>query len=273
MEILISGASTGIGRASAVHMARKGHSVWAGVRTEKSFEEIKKLNVQGLKPLFLDVTEQKSVDAALSTIKKNSGMLNAVVNNAGIAVAGPFEGLPIEEWRRQLDVNVLGPVRLTQACLPLLRQSKGRVVNVSSISGKVASHFLGPYTASKFALEALSDSLRREVKGQGVKVSIIEPGPIATPIWNKSRTDESKLKYSKEVEELYGTAMDKFRKYIDESERSGAPVAIVVSAIEHALTARSPRTRYPVGRGIKLTSALAGTLPDTWLDRLVLSKR
>lgn len=272
MEILISGASTGIGRACSVHMAMTGHSVWAGVREQKAFDEILKLNVKGLRPIRLDITEQKSVDEALSSIKKQAGMLNALVNNAGIVVAGPFEGVAIEEWQRQFDVNVIGQVRLTQACLPLLRQSKGRIVNVSSISGRLASPFLAPYAASKFALEAISDSLRRELYKHGVKVSVIEPGPIATPIWQKSREVEKKQKYSPEVQEVYGHTMEKFRRYLDQSEREGDPVSVVVSALEHALTARAPRTRYPVGRGIRVTSWLAGTLPDRLWDKVILSR-
>jgi NAD(P)-dependent dehydrogenase (short-subunit alcohol dehydrogenase family) len=271
MDVLISGASTGIGKACAVHMARLGHNVWAGVRSQKNFDDLEKLNVKGLTPIFLDVTSDESVDACLSRIKKSAGILNALVNNAGIAVGGPVEAVRLEDWRRQFDTNFFGAVRLTQACLPLLRECKGRIVNVSSISGRVASPFLGPYAASKFALEAFSDSLRRELHMHGVQVSIVEPGPIATPIWEKSKTEglEKSAKYSPAMQELYGRRMQKFMKRTEEISDKAAPVSVVVNAVAHALLAKSPRLRYPVGRGIKLFSTALRLTPDKWLDQLM----
>ncbi|MGE4132936.1 MAG: SDR family oxidoreductase [Bdellovibrionales bacterium] len=268
MVILISGASTGIGRASAVHLARKGHDVWAGVRSKKSLEEIQKLNVQGLRPVYLDVTKEDSIINCVSEIKKGSGTLHGLVNNAGIAVGGPVEAVPLEDWRHQFEVNVFGQIRLTQECLPLLRESKGRIVNTSSIAGRLASPFLGPYAASKFAFEAVSDSLRRELKRRGVHVSVVEPGPIATPIWEKSLTKglERSAHYSEEILKTYGNSMKKFNERITQAEKQASPVSTVVTAIEHALTSRTPRTRYPVGRGIKALSVAARTLPDSWLD-------
>lgn len=253
-------------------MARLGHSVWAGVRDDKSFAAIQKLNVQGLKPVLLDVTEQKSVDAAMGEIRKTAGMLNGLVNNAGIVVAGPIEGVRLEELRRQFEVNVIGQVRLIQAALPLLRQCKGRIVNVSSISGRVASPFLGPYAASKFALEAISDSLRRELRRQGISVSIIEPGPIATPIWGKSKTVAEQEKFSPEIEEIYGKSIKKFHERIDKIEREASPVSVVTKAFEHALLSARPRTRYPVGRGMKLFAHLANALPDRWMDEIIVRR-
>jgi len=271
MEILISGASTGIGRASAVHLARKGHSVWAGVRSQKSFDEIQKLNVQGLTPVFLDVCDEKSIDACISTIKKSGGILHGLVNNAGIVVGGPIEAVSLEDLRYQFEVNVFGQVRVTQLCLPLLRESKGRIVNTSSIAGRLASPFMGPYSASKFAFEGLTDSLRREVRRQGIHVSLVEPGPIATPIWKKSiNTAKTKAhKYSKEIQEVYGKGMAVFEQRVSSAEKRASPVSTVVNAIEHALTSRRPRTRYPVGRGIKLLSYVANTVPDSVLDRVL----
>ena len=248
--------------------------VWAGVRSDSAFESLRKMNVRGIEPLILDVTDPKSVRAAVSRIKKSSGMLNGLVNNAGIVVAGPIECLPIEEWRRQFEVNFFGLVDLTRECLPLLRESKGRVVNMSSISGRVASPFLSPYSASKFALEAYSDSLRREMQPLGVKVSIVEPGPIDTPIWRKSSAGnfEKAKEYPPEITEVYGKAVDKFIKEMEKAELSAAPVILVCKAVEHALNARSPRTRYPVGRGIGIASVMAGVLPDKWMDGM-LNKR
>jgi NAD(P)-dependent dehydrogenase (short-subunit alcohol dehydrogenase family) len=270
MEILVSGSSTGLGRAIAVHMARKGHSVWAGVRSEKSFEEIRKLNVQGLRPVFLDVCDEKSIVECLSTVRKKAGILHGLVNNAGIAVGGPVEGVKMEDWRRQFDTNVFGQVRVIQEALPSLRESKGRIVNMSSISGKIAVPFMGPYAGSKYALEAISDSLRREVRRFGVKVAIVEPGAIATPIWEKSKNESLKAdKFSAEILETYGSTLTKFLKQLETTERNASPVSVVTSAVEHALTSRNPRTRYPVGKGISFVAALSRALPDRLLDRVI----
>lgn len=271
MDILISGASTGIGRATAVHMARKGHTVWAGVRSQKSFEDIERLNVQGLEPVFLDVTNEESIEKCVSTVRKKSGILHGLVNNAGIAIGGPVEGVDLADWRKQFEVNVFGQIRVTQQCLPMIRECKGRIVMVSSIAGRVASPFLAPYSASKFALEAVADSLRREMRKFEVSVSLVEPGPIATPIWEKSLGDGEKRKeeFSPEIQRIYGSVLNKFNKRVMDSARTASPVSVVVQAIEHALTARHPRTRYPVGRGIALSAALSYMLPDRWMDRVL----
>ncbi len=271
MDILISGASTGIGRAAAVHLARLGHTVWAGVRSAKAFETIERLNVSGLKPIELDVTDGASVTAALHRVKKESGMLHVLINNAGIVVGGPVEGLPIAKWREQFDVNFFGAVELTKACLPSLRESKGRIINMSSISGRIASPFLGPYAASKFALEAFSDSLRRELAPHAVKVVIIEPGPIDTPIWRKSAAKNRSLlaEYSDEIREIYQRALEAFAKSVEQAELSAAPVTVVLRALEHAVNSPTPQTRYAVGKGVYVKSQLAHWLPDTWVDRLL----
>ena len=273
MDILISGASTGIGRALAVQLARSGKAVWAGVRSQKSFDELRKLNLHGLNPLFLDVTDSQSIADAMSLLNKKAGMLNALINNAGIAVGGPIEGLTMADWRRQFDTNFFGLIELTKACLPSLRESKGRIVNMSSLSGRVASPFLSPYAASKFALEAYSDSLRREMRKHGVKVSVIEPGAINTPIWRKSMTENQKrkAKLPDEILQVYGASLDRFFKAMEKSEISASPVALVTAAVEHALTSRNPRTRYPVGRGIGALTRLSGVLPDAWMDQLLRS--
>jgi NAD(P)-dependent dehydrogenase (short-subunit alcohol dehydrogenase family) len=274
MDILISGASTGIGKACAIHLARKGAVVWAGVRSRKSYDEILKLNVQGLKPVFLDVTDSQSIAAAVSEVKKKSGTLFGLINNAGIAIGGPVEGVRMENWRKQFDINFFGQIELTQACLPLIRESKGRILNMSSIAGRIASPYMGPYSASKFALEAFSDSLRREVRRYGVRVSIIEPGAIKTPIWEKSVAvgHEHKAELSEEVQSLYGGSLDKFLKELVKYTESGAPVAVVVKAVEHALSSAVPKIRYPVGRGISLAAQLVNVVPDAWIDQIIRAK-
>lgn len=270
MDILISGASTGIGRASALHMARLGHTVWAGVRSQKDFDSLTKLKVDGIKPVFLDVTDEDSVNKCVSQIKKEGGSLNGLVNNAGVAIGGPVEGLALAEWQRQFDINFFGVIRLTKACLPMLRESKGRIVNMSSLSGRISFPFMGPYGASKFALEGLSDSLRREVQPFGVKVALIEPGAIATPIWEKAKDEGlgAPSKYSKEVVEAYGPAMKRFTKKVQQMAAKAAPVSVVTKAVEHALLSRGPSTRYPVGRGTKATTLLLNVIPDQLMDRV-----
>lgn len=271
MDILISGASTGIGKACAIHLARTGHTVWAGVRTQKNFDDITKMNVRGLQAVFLDVTSADSIRDCVSTLTKKSGTLHGLVNNAGIAIGGPIEAVSIEDWRRQFECNVFGAIALTQACLPLLRESKGRIVNMSSISGCIAAPFLGPYAASKFALEAFSDTLRREMLPFGVKVSIVEPGAIATPIWEKAKTEGlgSIDDYPSSVREVYGAALARFAQQLEKATRRAGPVSLVTAAVEHALVAGTPRTRYPVGRGIRTSSVLARVIPDTLMDRVI----
>lgn len=271
MDILISGASTGIGRAASIHMARLGHTVWAGVRSQKSFDELTRMHVKGLHPVVLDVCDEESIVACVSQIKKTSGMLHALVNNAGIAVGGPLEGVSMDDWRRQFETNVFGQIRVTQECLPLLRESKGRIVNISSVSGKLASPFMGPYTASKHALEAISDSLRRELKTLGVKVIVVEPGAIATPIWEKSKSEaRPKLEgLDPALKEVYEPIMNKFLTSLDKVIAKASPVSLVTRAIEHALLSRMPKSRYPVGPGIRAAIFLSGTLPDTWVDKLI----
>ena len=270
MEILVSGASSGLGKACAVHMSRLGHSVWAGVRSEKSFKEIHKLNVEGLRPVYLDVCDEKSIVECVGTVIKEAGIIHGLVNNAGIAIGGPVEGISMADWRRQFDTNFFGQIRVMQECLPILRQSKGRIVNMSSISGRIASPFLAPYAASKYALEAVSDSLRREMRKHGVNVSIVEPGPIATPIWEKGRDDGMKPgKFPQAILDVYGPALTKFIKSVEKAERDASPISVVTKAVEHALTARHPRTRYPVGKGISLVSTLSRALPDRLMDRVI----
>ena len=180
---LVTGASTGIGRACAIHLAALGFHVLAGVRDPADAPD-------GLEPLQLDVTSEEDVAAAAERV---GAELHVLVNNAGIAISGPVEIVPVEEWRRQIEVNLLGQVAVTRALLPAILRARGRVVNMSSIGGRVASPLFGPYSASKFALEAVSDALRREVAPHGVRVVSIEPGGIATPIWGKGMDDARRI--------------------------------------------------------------------------------
>jgi NAD(P)-dependent dehydrogenase (short-subunit alcohol dehydrogenase family) len=185
--VVITGASTGIGRACALHLDSLGFDVFAGVRKPEDGERLAAEGSERLRPLQLDVTDAAQVEAAAREVGEAVGDrgLAGLVNNAGIAVSAPLEFIPIDELRHQLEVNVIGQVAVTQALLGLLRRGKGRVVNIGSIGGRVALPFVGPYAASKIALEALTDSLRRELRRTGVEVSIVRPGGIATPIWDR----------------------------------------------------------------------------------------
>ena len=197
--------------------------------------------------------------------------LAGLVNNAGTDVAAPLEFLPLGELRRQLEVNVVGQIAVTQSFLPLLHQGSGRIVNIGSVSGRIASPLLGTYTASKFAMEGLTDTLRRELSLWGVAVSIVEPGRIATPIWQKSLkvADELLGALPRRALELYGPAIEEMQRGALEAARWGAPPEKVARAVEHALTAKRPRTRYPVGPDARLGALLVRLLPDPVLDRIL----
>jgi NAD(P)-dependent dehydrogenase (short-subunit alcohol dehydrogenase family) len=218
---------------------------------------------EGARELVFDITDEAGVAAALAEV----GELDALVNNAGIAIAAPLEFLPPDELARQLDVNVIGQVRVLQAVLPALRRSRGRVVFVGSIGGRSALPFLGAYAASKFALEAITDSLRVELAPWGIHVAIVEPGTIATPMWTKRQRSVDEM--PPQVSELYGERIARFRKLATErSAGRGVPPEEVAKAIEHALTADTPKTRYVVGRDARMRGTVQ-KLPDRVRDRVL----
>ncbi len=275
--VVITGASSGIGRACALHLDKLGWQVFAGVRQAAAGAELRQHASARLTPVLLDVTQPDSIAAAAEMVKITIGQagLAGLVNNAGIGVGGPLEFLPIAELRRSLEVNVIGQIAVTQAFLPLLRQGRGRIVNMGSISGRVTMPGLGPYSASKFALEALTDALRIELSPWGLPVSIIEPGPIDTPIWAKSlaAADNLTQTWPPQAFDLYGQTLKIIRQAIVNSSRRAAPVDEVVRAVTHALTAKRPHTRYPVGRGMGLTFSLLPLLPDHLRDWVITRQR
>lgn len=246
---VVTGASSGIGEACALRLAALGYRVFAGVRNDQAADRLRQKSPDRLMPLRLDVSDAESVRSASEVVAAATAAtgLQGLVNNAGIAVAGPLEFLPLDALRDQLEVNVIGQVAVTQALLPSLRAAQGRIVNVGSISGRVALPFVGPYTASKFALEALTDSLRVELRPWGIHVAIVEPGITATPIWQRSLAafDAMLQRMPPQVLELYGPAMHVVRSRV--SRLPGASVKGAVQAVVHALTARRPRARYLVG--------------------------
>ena len=221
-------------------------------------------------PLFLDVTDADSIAKAAQTAETalEGAGLAGLVNNAGISVDVPLECVDIGALRRQLEVNSISPVAVTQAFLPLLRQARGRVVNVSSLNGRVATPFSGPYCMSKFALEAFTDCLRQELAPWGIHVASVEPGAFETAIWDKGGQADWSAEASKRHLELYGKAYQAYRKFEKQNAEGAAPCDAVSGAIFHALTARKPRTRYLVGTDARLFGPLAQILPDRLLDWL-----
>lgn len=271
--VVITGASTGIGAACAWHLDRLGFTVLAGVRRMEDGDALKARASARLQPILLDVTDEASIEQARQAVAGLVGPrgLAGLVNNAGIAVAGPLEAVPIADLRRQFEVNVIGQVAVTQAFLPLLRQGRGRIVNMGSIAGRAAMPVMGPYSASKFALEALTDALRLEVQQWGIQVSIVEPGAIATPIWTKSgaKAEELEATTTEDMKGLYAGVIAGVRVRVAEAAARAIPPEAVAQAVEHALTAARPKTRYLVGRDAKVRALMIKLLPDRWSDRLM----
>lgn len=268
--VLISGASTGIGRACALDLAARGIRVYAGVRRPEDGDDLLATGGARIVPVLLDVTDGATVAAAVEAIAAANGerALSALVNNAGIVVAGPLEFLPPEALRRSFEANVVGLLTLTQACLPLLRAGRGRIVNMSSISGRFASPLLGPYAASKFAVEALSDALRRELAPWGIAVALVEPGKVATPIWQKSAAAAQALLdgLPAQAHAYYGADIERSKDRAQRAARTGIPAETVAAVVHTALTAPRPRTRYLVGRDARIGALMARWLPDGLLD-------
>ena len=256
--VLVTGASSGIGAACAARLARRGWRVLAGVRREGDAPA-------ATEAVLLDVTDESQVAA----LRERLDELHGLVNNAGVALAAPLEVVPIDELRRQLDVNLVGQVAVTQAALPALRRARGRVVFIGSIAGRSALPFLGPYAASKHALEAIADSLRVELTPFGIHVTIVEPGTIRTPIWTKSaaRADAMLERVDAGTRALYADRVAAFRKLALKRGAAGASADQVAIVVEEALTSPRPRTRALVGRDAKLRARFE-LLPDRLRDRV-----
>jgi len=265
--VLVTGASTGIGEATVVHLKTLGFDAIGAVRRD---EDAERLEGRGVRTVRIDVSDAGQIAAARDEL--GDAPLAGLVNNAGIAVAAPLEFLPIDQLRHQLEINVIGQVAVTQAFLPALRRARGRIVNVSSIGGRVALPLVGAYNASKFALEGVSDALRRELRPLGVDVIVIEPGGVKTPIWTKStKTADDMLEDAPDARQLYGNLIDGVRTRTQKIAReTGSDPSAVAEAIGEALTADRPRTRYLVGRDAKLRARMAKVLPDRVMDRMIL---
>jgi len=274
-SVVVTGASTGIGAACAQDLDERGFRVFATVRKQADAERIDALGSSRLEPLFLDVTDSESIVEAAKTVESalQGAGLAGLVNNAGISVDIPLECVDIDLLRSQIEVNAIAPVAVTQAFLPLLRRERGRVVNVSSVNGRVASPFSGPYCMSKFALEAFTDSLRQELAGWGMHVASIQPGFIATAMLEKVREADWSAEASEQQLDLYGEGYRAFKAFEKQNVEGAVPCDAVSRAIFHALTARRPRTRYQVGKNARLFVEMARFSPDRlsdWVARKVM---
>ena len=267
---LVTGASTGIGHASAVALAAAGFHVFAGVRKEADAERIRS---ESIEPLILDVCDRGQIAAAVETVRERVGEtgLHGLVNNAGIAVAGPLEFLPLEDFERQMNINVTGLVAVTQAFIPLLRQARGRIAMISSTNGFFAAPFMAPYAASKFAVEAIGDCLRVELSTWGIKVAIIEPGAIKTEIWDKATADNEAIlaRMDPQVHELYPKPIEAMRREGKAAESRAVDPKAVTDCVLHAMTATRPKTRYLCGGGARPQWILARWVPDRVRDAVL----
>lgn len=270
--ILVTGASSGIGRACALALADRGVHVFGGVRSEADRQLLSNANVDHLTPIILDVTDAASIAAAVATITaalKGSHFIG-LVNIAGIMVSGPLEFVSQQDLQTQMDVNVVGQMAVTRAFLPLLREHQGRIVNIGSTSGHIPSAFTGPYCASKYALLALTDVLRMELRPSGIHVAMIEPGVIATPIWGKVIKAEDSLasRITSERKDLYAHALAERRQLLTRLRTSGNSPEKATAAVLHALLAHRPKTRYVLGVGTRIKLIVAKLLPDSVRDAL-----
>lgn len=266
--VLVTGASRGIGRAIVDHLAASGWDVMAGVRTEQDATAVTRTNPERISAVLLDITDTGHISALVDSLPER---LDAVVNNAGMVVAGPIETVTPDDWRKQFEVNVIGQLAVTQAVLPRLRLSKGRVVFVSSVNGRLAVPLLGAYSASKFALEAAADTLRMELKAWGIDVVIIEPAQTDTDMWGTSDTlvTDTEAAMSSDARALYDRHITGLKKSLPIARKLAGPPGRVAAVVEEALTARRPRARYVVGLGPKLQTAVMTKLPAAVRDRVM----
>jgi len=267
---LVTGASRGIGRGIVEHLAARGWDVIAGVRNQQDADAVTKLDPQRVSSVILDVTSADDIAALEQSLPEQ---LDAVVNNAGIAVGGAMETLSPEEWRKQLEINVIGALAVTQAALPRLRKSRGRIVFISSVNGRLSMPLVGAYAASKFALEAAADALRMELKPWKIRVVVVEPAQTDTDMWRTADTmvEDLEASLSPEHRGLYAKHIAGFKKMIPVSQKLAVPTEKVSAVVEEALTAKRPRARYIVGLGPKAQVALMSVMPTKMRD-IVLRK-
>jgi NAD(P)-dependent dehydrogenase (short-subunit alcohol dehydrogenase family) len=270
--VVITGTSTGIGRATALALDRLGYRVFAGVRRQEDARSLAEAGSERLVPIQLEVTDAKAIDGARRHVEEIQGAagLAGLVNNAGVLFSGPLEFLPLEDLRQQFEVNVFGDIAVTQTFLPLIRQGRGRVVNVGSVAGKVSAPFVSPLSASKFAMESLNDALRMELRPWNIPVVLIEPGFVASAAPAKVAANVEQLcrRLPPEGVDRYGEIYRRAMAQMVRDNVKGITSEAVARVVVRALTARRPRTRYAVGRDAKALTVLARLLPDRLLDRI-----
>jgi NAD(P)-dependent dehydrogenase (short-subunit alcohol dehydrogenase family) len=271
--VVVTGASTGIGRATALYLDQADYRVFAGVRNQKDAKSLKEAGSDRLTPITIDVAKERSIKAAEQRVRKALGKegLAALVNNAGVGFGGPVEYIPLDDYRQSFEVNYFGQIAVTQAFLPLLRRTPGTIVNIASIGGRIALPFMSPYNGSKFALEALSHSLRHELKPWGIDVVVIEPGTIATPIWDKAgeRAAETESAMPDEARRLYGAQIRRFGERLRKTGKGGIPPERVAEVIHKAISEENPKPRYLVGLDAKIAARMHGLLSDRGFDRML----
>ncbi len=266
-SVLITGASSGIGEACAVHLAHKGFRVYAAARRAEKLRELEGLAGGRITPIELDVTDEASVEKAVGRIADDDATLFALVNNAGISVMGPIEDTPIVEWRRQYETNVFGLVRMTQAVLPQMRDAgRGRIINIGSVTGRIAMPFQGVYASSKHAVEGLTDALRREVEPYGLKVSLVRPGFINTPFGNQ---EQDELQKHVDAGGPYADAVRTFKLWHAKGHPTAPGPSVVAEAVHAALTAEHPHSRYTAPMNNVGALMLRNLLPSAVTDRIL----
>jgi NAD(P)-dependent dehydrogenase (short-subunit alcohol dehydrogenase family) len=267
-SVLVTGAGRGIGKSIVEHLAGSGWDVIAGVRSESDAAAVTALNPQRISSVILDVTDAGHIAELNESLPER---LDAIVNNAGVVVSGPMETVTPVEWRKQLEVNVIGQLAVTQAVLPRLRKSRGRVVFISSVNGRLSMSMIGAYCASKFALEAAADALRMELRPWHIGVAIVEPAQTDTDMWRTAddMVEQSAATLTPGQRDLYARHIAGMKKMIPVSQKLAVPVRKVSAVVEEALTARRPRARYVVGAGPKLQVALMTNLPAWARDRVL----
>jgi NAD(P)-dependent dehydrogenase (short-subunit alcohol dehydrogenase family) len=271
-SVVVTGASTGIGAATVADLVNRGFRVWAGVRGEDAAERLAGEYGERVRVLRFDVTDADAVAAAGKQVTAD-GPLRGLVNNAGVALPGPLEFLPIAALREQLEVNLLGQLAVTQAMLPALRAAPGRIVMVGSIGGRIAAPMLGAYHVSKFGLVGLTDTLRAELAPWRIPVILVEPGAIATPIWSRGAANAERLQEQMpaRARELYAAQLDKARKNAARSAQQGLRPQAVAAVIVRALIESRPRPRYLVGRDA-LAASVVARLPFRLRYRLTAAR-
>lgn len=267
-SVLVTGAGRGIGRTIAEQLAAHGWDVIAGVRSEAAAAELRAVDPQRISTIVLDVTDDGQIAALDDVLPAH---LDAVVNNAGIVTAGPMETLTSEQWRRQLDVNVVGQLAVTRAVLPRLRAARGRVLFISSVNGRLSTPLIGAYAASKFALEAAADALRMELSPWRIAVVLVEPAQTDTDMWRTAGTmvDDVEAALTPAERELYGRHVEGMRASVPISQRLAVAPEKVSDVVRAALTVRRPRARYVVGAGPRLQVAFMTNLPARVRDRVL----